>query len=84
MPHAIWICAVVLPIVGSCLIFVGSRLLLGRVPQGGPTNGVRADIHLVRAAYAEIVVGLTILSLWSLGVAGVGVALALHTIFHTK
>ena len=75
-------CAIALPVAGSCLIFVGSRHLRGRVPQDAPSNGVRADIHLACAAHVEIIVGLTILIVWSLGVAAVGTTVALRIAVH--
>jgi len=82
MPLLVWICALALPVAGSSLILAGSRHLSGRVPGSVPSNGVRSDIHLARAAYVEMIVGLTILFVWSLAVAAVGTTMALRIVVH--
>ena len=74
MSTIIVLCFIIgLPIAAFTAIWFGDRLLMVRIPAyDAATTKTRTDVYSMRAAYASLVVGLLILAVWAVALAGLG------------
>jgi len=67
-----------LPAVALAILRFADTLLMKRIPQYDPTTTkTRTDIYSMRAGYASFIVGLAVLTLWTLAIAVLGFIAAL-------
>ncbi len=68
-----------LPAIALAILRFADNLLMNRIPQYDPaTTKTRTDIYSMRAAYAAFLVGLSVVVLWAVAIAILGVIAGLN------